>query len=1277
MIFSNEHNKINNIPNGGLSSARPGFIKSAPIIQEKLEIGESDDKYEVEADRMADQVTQMKLTAVEKPIPSTGRIQRKCNNCEEDEERIRKKPLSEQITPIIQCKSSSLLSDHTTTNDITSKIYKSKGGGKALDKQTKDVMESGFDTNFSNVRIHTDSNAINLSKKLNAQAFTVGNDIYFNEGKYNPNSHSGKHLLAHELTHTIQQDAGDKTRIQKYDLEYEQIDELPLQSRLLNTPYFQRILSEPGRVVTNFTNNSNIGRLQQALVILNYILDEFGVDSKFGGETERALRNFQIERGIGSDSHGRLDATTLRAVDSALTTQSYSRRSASYSGEGQLYLVFRIPIDRIVDRRTYFTNSVMHMLNVSEREADILRTEHNWHLTNYTPLTDLDVERGFRNMRIRNDLYQSIHGEYFDRRYNSRDESQNSAIEGVQDSIFDLYGTDSIYELNKRISELENTIMLLSLGHDPRVRGEDLRIELRAEKSRLIAERNRLLQERGISLSIYRQSETEFKNSFGRYAQTVAVRMLRSNEVSANIESQRYQNSESLLSLSRIVKQLAAHYSLAARERSAGIVEEMPYHVTGVEMGGGSLGNPRAAAERVYEHYKFGTGRRGGNDHFINAYDANQRAFDLTEAHAPNFSILAHPDFHKALKRHASSYESLEPEELGARLLPHISSITTDIKNNIDQIVGSIDSNNIWELDVVIAQTKLELGIQDGTIHDTLINDAVQDHRDSEFARDIWLAALGIGLGLLALASGPVGWVALAGSVTVNVIDAVIQYQEASFTSAAHRTAIDPSNSLTNVDASWWGFGLSLLGLGLDVFDAFKLIRAIGRTGEALTEVTEIQTAAVRVINELEQSTDEALRLADPQAARALVQTEEFAESLVMLNRLNQTGLLARISQNILDNPNLIRALIRLQDENLTTVIDFYTGVGAQWLNQLPEVLHVIDAGQIATRNPQLYQSILTDPRIQKVLLDHYEDPETLLRAWDTWQAARRRPRDPVSSNFLQYLSRGLNFSTRIDGGVRSSQTLINRFGRSFLQLNNFQKNLLLLRESAPRLVAAFQANTLAQRFPDIHRMLDELLNEDIIRNVSVLSNARGRVVSRVNRLVGEQITDVNDFKYITDLLDQSGSIGSVGEHFARAQNLLQAQTRVIQPRIAVEGVEGFNARKFIIPDQIRIPPPRTLDIKTGYEGTNIDPQQLQYYGELITRSNRGQQDVVNALETVQPGLSRIDGHDYLFLPRGANGDALIAARRAFDVISGTDYSQFFKVFYLDVDNVVKEFTGI
>lgn len=84
-------------------------------------------------------------------------------------------------------------------------LSSSKGSGSALPGDTREFMESRFNADFSGVRIHTGATAQAMSSNIHAQAFAHGNDIYFNEGKFSPQTESGGTLLAHELTHTIQQ----------------------------------------------------------------------------------------------------------------------------------------------------------------------------------------------------------------------------------------------------------------------------------------------------------------------------------------------------------------------------------------------------------------------------------------------------------------------------------------------------------------------------------------------------------------------------------------------------------------------------------------------------------------------------------------------------------------------------------------------------------------------------------------------------------------------------------------------------------------------------------------------------------------------------------------------------------------------------------------------------------------------------------------------------------------------------------------------------------------
>lgn len=88
---------------------------------------------------------------------------------------------------------------------LSNRIKSAAGKGKPLPKQTRAEMESSFGVDFSEVNIHTDQNSVEMNQQLGAQAFTHGKDVYFNAGKFNPENSGGKHLLAHELTHVVQQ----------------------------------------------------------------------------------------------------------------------------------------------------------------------------------------------------------------------------------------------------------------------------------------------------------------------------------------------------------------------------------------------------------------------------------------------------------------------------------------------------------------------------------------------------------------------------------------------------------------------------------------------------------------------------------------------------------------------------------------------------------------------------------------------------------------------------------------------------------------------------------------------------------------------------------------------------------------------------------------------------------------------------------------------------------------------------------------------------------------
>ena len=196
------------------NQAMQRMIKSG-VIQTKLRIGQPNDIYEQEADRIAEEIGSSQWSVVNS---QKEEIQRQV---EEEEEKKREEELvqpkletnvehsiqrqaEEEKEEILQTKEmqSNILE---VTPDFESRIHALKGGGQPLPKSIRAFFEPRFGYDFSQVRIHNDSEGAKLARALNARAFTIGRDIVFGAGEYLPITTKGQQLLAHELTHVIQQ----------------------------------------------------------------------------------------------------------------------------------------------------------------------------------------------------------------------------------------------------------------------------------------------------------------------------------------------------------------------------------------------------------------------------------------------------------------------------------------------------------------------------------------------------------------------------------------------------------------------------------------------------------------------------------------------------------------------------------------------------------------------------------------------------------------------------------------------------------------------------------------------------------------------------------------------------------------------------------------------------------------------------------------------------------------------------------------------------------------
>ena len=187
-----------------LVSHQKATAQQPTFIQPKLMVNAPNDVYEQEADAVADRVMRMPLVS-SKAQGTQGllasSVQRKCSHCEEEEKK--KMPVMRKAEGG---------GGFETSPQFSSQLANTRGGGHVMPTETQSFMESRFGRDFSHVRLHTDGTAADMSAGIQAKAFTHGSDIYFNRGEYSPNTEGGRRLLAHELTHTVQQEGSEIKR---------------------------------------------------------------------------------------------------------------------------------------------------------------------------------------------------------------------------------------------------------------------------------------------------------------------------------------------------------------------------------------------------------------------------------------------------------------------------------------------------------------------------------------------------------------------------------------------------------------------------------------------------------------------------------------------------------------------------------------------------------------------------------------------------------------------------------------------------------------------------------------------------------------------------------------------------------------------------------------------------------------------------------------------------------------------------------------------------------
>jgi len=301
------------------------------VIQAKLKVSQPSDEYEQEADMVAEKVmsissSQVSNLQIKDSDDENYKIDRKYKSCEDDgdgnKENLKEIHIKRKGTNTNS--SNTLDISDSTANNIKNIV---KQQGSPLDTSTREFMEQRFGYDFSNIKIHNDNNATKSAKSINALAYTIGNNVIFGVNNYNTNTVEGKKLLAHELTHVVQQN-DESDRIKQsfgrlHNNEYGSTD--PILSSYIN--------SEPQQKETSVHQEKPISKAMQRK-------DVFSIQRKIEvREPTVKLENYFNSHNIPTTRYGNVyksvGATFMLLIDQILSNMLVSGRTFYLHGYTQ------------------------------------------------------------------------------------------------------------------------------------------------------------------------------------------------------------------------------------------------------------------------------------------------------------------------------------------------------------------------------------------------------------------------------------------------------------------------------------------------------------------------------------------------------------------------------------------------------------------------------------------------------------------------------------------------------------------------------------------------------------------------------------------------------------------------------------------------------------------------------------------------------------------------------------------------------------------------------
>jgi len=232
---------------------------------------------------------------------------------------------------------------------LSAEINRTRGGGSPLPIGLRGPLEQSFGSNFSGVRVHTDQQADTLNRSVQAKAFTLGSDIYFRKGNYQPGTSGGQELLAHELTHVVQQ-GGSSNRVQ---------------GKLSVGPASDRYEQEADRVAKQVTRGGSVDRARPGSI--NVQRSPQHIQRAMGFEFETG---WVIEREIAKDTF-----TPLKKMDVVKDYGNGLKMEADERGSGDTVVEMVVDPPVQEDQPKKFDDVIKKFVKVGDAFMDVRKKD--------------------------------------------------------------------------------------------------------------------------------------------------------------------------------------------------------------------------------------------------------------------------------------------------------------------------------------------------------------------------------------------------------------------------------------------------------------------------------------------------------------------------------------------------------------------------------------------------------------------------------------------------------------------------------------------------------------------------------------------------------------------------------------------------------------------------------------------------------------------------------------------------------------------------------------